>query len=408
MHPSGGQNNDRWTPGQPPPAVDPWQQSGGDQAEQDRDDQEFPSGESHYSVPPIVPTSGYADYAAPQHTSGFPTLNPPTGQYQPPSPVSPAFPPPPQQQQPYPPPPQQYPPSIQFPQQPPVVAQPPTATGFPAYAPPPPPGQPAPLPPPPRKSNTGLILGLVGGAIVLVLALCVGVAFATNLIGKKVSTDPTSRADNSTTAPGGDDSPTPDRTTANPTPVATARDLSTLDTASTDRTPFELKQFFPVDSFTGGGGETYTLTAAGFYSACENSGGTKFKALVKQNGCGNMAVGVYLNAAKTIMTGVMVMPLPAAANATNVFNGIKADSKLGLEFWIWCPPAGQTGADICASTTKGNAAYRQWWYSNFHRYMIIAIALHTDGRGKGDANALTKTDQDCLSHVVDALPIIRS
>jgi hypothetical protein len=230
------------------------------------------------------------------------------------------------------------------------------------------------------------------------------VAFATNLAGRKTTTDPTHRADRSST-PGNDVSPTPERTTASPTPRVTARELSTLDSSSTDQTPFTLDQFFPVTSFTGGGGETYTKTAAGFYSACENSGGTKFKALMKQNGCGNMAVGVYLNAAQNIMTGVMVMPLPTAANATNVFNGIKADSKLGLEFWLWCPPAGQPGANICTSNSRTNA-YRQWWYLNFHRYMIIAVALHTDGRAKGDATALTKTDQDCLSHVVDAIPNI--
>jgi hypothetical protein len=261
------------------------------------------------------------------------------------------------------------------------------------------------MPPPAKKSNTGLILGLVGGGLVLLLVICGGVAFAAGVFGDKnknrtgQSATATPGAGTASAAESPADSPTP-------SPVATARDLAALDDKSTDETPFELDQFFPVATFTGGGGEVYARAGYGFYSACENSGGDKFKALLNKNGCGNMAVGVYLNHDKTIMTGVMVIPLPNATNATAVYNGIKADSTIPPTFWIWCPPSGQPGANICASPDRNNA-YRQWFYGNYHRYLIVAIALHTDGRASNDEANLTKTDQDCRAHVLDALPVIR-
>jgi hypothetical protein len=218
--------------------------------------------------------------------------------------------------------------------------------------------------------------------------------------GKKTGQSSTATPGNGpTSADTPADSPTP-------SPVATARDLATLDDKSTDQTPFELDQFFPVASFTGGGGEVYTRAGYGFYSACNNSGGDKLKTLLTKNGCDNMAVGVYLNHDKTIMTGVMVIPLPNASNATTVYNGIKADATIPPTFWIWCPPSGQPGANICTSPDRNNA-YRQWFYGNYHRYLIVAIALHTDGRASNDEANLTKTDQDCRAHVLDALPVIR-
>jgi hypothetical protein len=270
----------------------------------------------------------------------------------------------------------------------------------------PPPFSGPPLSPLPRKSNTGLIIGLVGGGIVLVLLLCVGGAYAAGKLGNaaaKAATTPTYTLPTHGADPTGTQSDPADTDT--PTPTQTTRDATTLDDASTDQTPFVLTQFFPDDSFTGGGGETYTRSGTGFYSACENTGGTKMKALLQKNGCKDMAVGVYLNHDKSIMTGVMVIPLPNAGNATTVYNGIKADSTIPPEFWIWCPPSPEPGYKICTSADRDNA-YRMWYYGNYHRYLVVAIALHTDGRAKADQAALTKTDQDCRAHVVDAMLLI--
>jgi hypothetical protein len=401
VQPTGGQNN-QYSPGQqPPPAADPWnqQQPSGD---------EPVSAESYpqYSVPSADPATSLQHYAQPDADYG--------------APMSPAYDVPVYNQQPppvQPPPPLDYgfpqpgyvSPPPGYPQQqsaPPYLSQPVTAPPVqplyqpPAYAPP----QPV-LPPPVKKSNTGLILGLVGGGLVLLLVICGGVAFAAGLFNdnkdRKASQSATATPTDGTPSAAGsaEDSPPP-------SPVATARDLATLDDKSTDETPFELDQFFPAATFTGGGGEVYTRAGYGFYSACENSGGDKLKTLLTKNGCGNMAVGVYLNHDKTIMTGVMVVPLPNASNATAVYNGIKADSTIPPTFWIWCPPAGQPGANICTSADR-NKAYRQWFYGNYHRYLIVAIALHTDGRPSNDEVNLTKTDQDCRAHVLDALPVIR-
>ncbi len=404
MQPTGGQNN-RNSPGQqqPPPAVDPWSQQSGEEpvSAESYPQYSVPSADpatslQHYAPPPqdyaepVSPGYSNPDYATsapPDYGNAAPpnyaTSAPPDYGFPQPGYVSP--PPGYPQQQPPPPPPA-------------VYRQPPFP---PAYAPPPAYGPPP--PPPVKKSNTGLILGLVGGGLVLVLVICAGVAFAAGLFSDDSKKAGQTSSSGPTGGPSAVDSPD---NSPSPSPAATARDLATLDDKSTDETPFELNQFFPVATFTAGGGEAYTRSGYGFYNACDNSGGDKLKALMTKNGCGQMAVGVYLNKDKTIMTGVMVIPLPNATNATAVYNGIKADATIPPTFWIWCPPSPEPGAGICTSPDRNNA-YRQWFYGNYHRYMIVAIALHTDGRASNDEVNLTKTDQDCRAHVLDALPQIR-
>jgi hypothetical protein len=399
VQPSGGQNDGNWQPGQPPPAVDPWQQAA-------PPDESWPPAQPaptypSYEVPPLQspnapplntetgyggyqqPTSdpGHAGYQQPVSDpgyAGYPQSPPPYAQVSPP--VQPQYPPP----------------------------QP--TSGYGAYAPPPPPGyppQPGFLPPQPKKSNTGMIVGLVAGGIVLVLLVAVGGAYAAGAFGRPKASTSTPAALPTTTAPATPPTQTPDSTaTTTAPPAATSRDLATLDSSSTDQTPFQLEQFFPVPTFTGGSGQVYTRSGIGFYSGCENVGGARMKPILKTQGCGNMAVGVYLNADKSIMTGVMVIPLPSAANATNVFNALKADNRIPPEFWIWCPPSPEPGSSVCTSSTRNNA-YRMWLYGEYHRYFVVAIALHTDGRAKADEAALTKTDQECRSHVIDAIPLIR-
>jgi len=345
------------------------------------------------SAPPLHTDPGYGGYPQqPTSDPGYgyqqPTSDPGYGAYQQPPPVYAPAPP----AQP------QYPAS---PMQP--------TSGYGAYAPPPPgyPPQPGFLAPPPKKSNTGMIVGLVAGGVVLVLLVAVGGAYAAGAFGRPKVSPTTPVAAPTTTAPATPPSRTPESTaTTTAPPQATSRDLATLDSASTDQTPFQLEQFFPVPTFTGGSGQVYTRAGIGFYSGCENVGGTRMKPILKAQGCGNMAVGVYLNADKSIMTGVMVIPMPNSANATNLFNAIKADNRIPQEFWIWCPPAPEPGSGVCTSSTRNNA-YRMWLYGEFRRYFVVAIALHTDGRAKADEAALTKTDQECRSHVIDAIPLIR-
>jgi hypothetical protein len=305
-----------------------------------------------YSVPPVSPEPGFSDYAAPDQ-------NLPPADYSPPPEYTPPPPPPP-------------------------VYQPPA----PVYGPPP-----MYQPTPPRGPRTGLVIGSVAGGLVLALLVFVGVGYATGLFG-----GPDDQHDKAAPAP----SPSPSKRPS-PSPSASPPAASPLDNSSTDQTPFTLEHLFPHDSFTGAGGETYARNGVGFYSACENSGGDTLKGLLQQNGCGNMAVGVYLNKAQSIMTGVMVIPLPSAANATAVYDGIKADADIPPTFWIWCPPAPAPGAGICTSAGR-DKAYRQWYYGAFHRYLLIAVALHTDGRAQGDQAALTKTDEDCRTRVLADLP----
>ncbi|MEU6076726.1 hypothetical protein [Micromonospora sp. NPDC047074] len=89
----------------------------------------------------------------------------------------------------------------------------PAPGGYPGYGQPAQPQYGAPLPPP-QKSNKGLVIGLVAGAVVLVLAICgAGIGFVlVNDDDEPVvvaSSSPTPDAGGGNTSPGTDASPTP-------------------------------------------------------------------------------------------------------------------------------------------------------------------------------------------------------
>jgi hypothetical protein len=278
------------------------------------------------------------------------------------------------------------------------------------FGPPPVPSFVAPVPVRDPLGSPGALIGGLAGVLLMILVL----GFGTYAVlggegdngGERTQNAAANRGTTGTSGPSGRAAPTTPgaRTpTASPTPTQPAfRDASSLDSVNTDKTPMELTQFFPSASFSAEG-QSFTRSGAGFYSACENTGNTSVKDLMRKNSCGNMAVGIYLNADRSVMIGVMVIPLPGASNAKAVFDAVSASADLRSELNIWCPAAGEPGADLCSKQLPAST-YRYFGYLAFHRYAIIATGAYTDGRTKGDDAYVGKVDTLCIKHVVDSIP----
>jgi len=253
--------------------------------------------------------------------------------------------------------------------------------------------------PPQRGSNTGLIVGIIAGGLVLVLVL---IGIAAVALSKSGGT-PVSNASGGSN-PSTATSATPSRTPSATPSRATSRDLSTLDSVNTDRTPFEARQFFPEDSFTSRN-DTYALTGAGLKDACADVGGSRMSAVLAAHGCASMQVGVYLNTAKTVMTSVMVVPLPDAASASAVKSAMLSDTTLGNDLSFYCTRPPDPGSQLCATRVPD----LRWWYipETFHRYFVISLTVYTDGKTPTDNTVQKNASSDCLIQTLAAIPKIR-
>lgn len=277
--------------------------------------------------------------------------------------------------------------------------------GTPGYGPQPPSMPPMSsvpqLPPPPGAKRTGVpvFVWVIIGVLVASVVCCTALFVIGSLIEDddpkaRSSKAPTDSPSQSSSSSSQRPSPSPSR--------SSYRSGSTLDAASTDETPFDVSQFFHESSFTGSNGETFTLEAQGTYSACDKAGGTKTKSLMQANGCGTMAVGVYLNSAQDLMVGVMVIPLPAASNATAVFNAVDASGEMRADLSIWCPKAPTAGSKVCENRMSPSL-YRYFTYRAFHRYALIASNVYTDGRTSGNDSVVHKSGVACLTHVSESI-----
>lgn len=244
-----------------------------------------------------------------------------------------------------------------------------------------------PPPPPPKKSNTGLIVGLsVGGGAVVLIVIALVVVFGVVLAGNKTHHDVLPSSSDYT--PSFSDSPTP-------SPSPSTRDLTTLDSSSTDQTPFTQQQIFASQTVTGDDGTAYNLESAGAFSACSDSGNSSTEALMKAHGCGNMIVGVYTNDTAGLMISTMVLALPDASSATAIKSGLdaKGDEWNGLAYY--CPKSAAYYQTLCGSTN------RRWWGEAvaFHRYLIISMALLESG---ADPTGTTQQN-DAIDAVVNSV-----
>jgi hypothetical protein len=256
---------------------------------------------------------------------------------------------------------------------------------------------PPPGPPPPTKSNTGLLVGLLvgGGALVVVIGLLV----VFGLVLHARNSDKHHRADGTTFSSSASQTPSASPT---PSPSPTARDVATLDSSSTDQTPFTQEQIFSAQTVQGDDGTTYTLKSAGAFSACSDSGDASTQALMKAHNCGNMMVGVYSNDTAGLLVSTMVLALPDTASVSAIKSGLdgKGDAWNGLSYY--CPKSASYYSTVCGSTP------RRWWgvAQPFHRYLIISMALLENGSAPTGTTQQNEAIDAVTNGVEDAIPVI--
>ncbi len=289
---------------------------------------------------------------------------------------------------------------------PPVVPQPgygPLQPGYPAAPDPwaaapvsaaPTSGWPGPAgpPPPPPRSNTGMIVGLVGGGIVVLLLVVVGLV----LLLRQEDRKPPVANPNPTT--GTSASPT-----ERPSPTPNEKDPDTLDSAESDTATVTADALFGDASFTGDNDETYTLVGKSDTSACTGLGAGAVKDLMKKYDCGDMVVGVYLNDDEDLFSAVLVVPLDSDDDAEAAHGDIGADKQKYIDVLIYyCPSDGKPGADLCERKSDNLPT----WYASFttfHRYLLVAISLYTDGHRTSDLDEIDEMTTETIGHLTEVL-----
>ncbi|MGH3646162.1 MAG: hypothetical protein ACRDTM_03150 [Micromonosporaceae bacterium] len=247
-------------------------------------------------------------------------------------------------------------------------------------------------PPPPPKSNTGLILGLVGGGVVVLLLVVVGLVL---LFGQEDRKPPVAN-------PGGGSSASPSDS-AEPSPTPTEKDPESLDSKDTDTTSLTTRAIFGDSSFTGDNDETYSLVGTREASACTDVGGGKMKDLMKKYDCGRMVVGVYLNEQEDLFSAVVVVPLESKDDAESAHSDILADKQKYIDVLVYyCPSTGKPGAKLC----KRSSDNLPTWYASFtafHRYLLVAISLYTDGHRSDDVDEIDDMTTETVGHITEVL-----
>ena len=83
-------------------------------------------------------------------------------------------------------------------------------------------------------------------------------------------------------------------------------------------------------------------------------------------------------------------------------DAVKNDPALRGELWVWCPNAPDPGSKVCAGKLTGT--YRYFTYNVYHRYVIIASNVYTDGRAKGTDATLFALGAACVDEVIASIP----
>lgn len=237
-------------------------------------------------------------------------------------------------------------------------------------------------PPPPPKSNTGLIVGLISGIVVLLLVAGVVGLF---LFGGQDKENPVANPSGAASA-----SPSEESVTASPTPEGT--DPESLDSEDTDETSLTTRAIFPDRSFTGDDDETYTLSGTLETDACTGVGSGKVKSLMKEYDCDRMVVGVWLNEDEKLFSALLVIPFASDDTADDVHSDLTADKQEMINaLTYYCPSDGKPGAKLCS---RGSDNLPTWYasFTTFHRYLFVAISLYTDGhrtKDMSDVDAFT-------------------
>ncbi|MGH3727837.1 MAG: hypothetical protein ACRDTU_03685 [Micromonosporaceae bacterium] len=244
------------------------------------------------------------------------------------------------------------------------------------------------VPPPPAKSNTGLIVGLISGAVVLLLVAGVVGLF---LYSSDERQNPVA---NPSAAASGTPSESP---SSSPSPEGT--DPESLDSAETDETSLSTATIFPDTSFTGDSGEEYALAGTLKTSACTGVGSGAAKSVMRDNDCDDMVVGVWLTSDEKLFSALLVIPFETDSVADEVHSDLVQDKQDVIDaLTYYCPSDGKPGAKLC----KRDSDNLPTWYasfSTFHRYVFIAISLYTDGHRTKDMSTVDDVTSDTVGYV---------
>ncbi len=186
-------------------------------------------------------------------------------------------------------------------------------------------------------------------------------------------------------SPGPDDqSSAPAPETSEPgfdSPTAEAFDWNSLNSSSTDPTPFTQDSLLP-QSFVDSQNITYALEAAGEKKCVQSTMSENVQSVLDKYGCKEAMTGSYLEDSSVekvssnndILISVQIWPFPDATTATAVEKALAAASN--KQFSIWCPTTGP-GAAPCNSQNYYSAA--SWWsLQSDYRYVVEATAVYTN------------------------------
>jgi hypothetical protein len=237
---------------------------------------------------------------------------------------------------------------------------------------------------PPAKGNRGRTFAIIGAVVVLA-----GAAGGTYMLTKgsggspksKPTAAPTATATASTPeTPGNssfpDNSYTSSRGGTAPPSAASAPGGATLDSATTDKTPFT-QAGMVASTFTDAKNVAYSLKTSSI-KTCDKVGDAAVETIVKSATCTQFMAASWTDTDNRIIVSAMIIPYQDAATASKVYD--KLGSAHTGDYNQWCPPSGQTGADTCTKLAKAGNVSREGKFGSFHRYVLITTAVYTDLR----------------------------
>ncbi|WP_039819134.1 hypothetical protein [Nocardia otitidiscaviarum] len=154
-----------------------------------------------------------------------------------------------------------------------------------------------------------------------------------------------------------------------PVSTAPAFDWGTLQSATTDTTPFTSEALLP-HSFRDAMNVEYTLRAGGVQDCITTEMSQNVKDILAQYNCTHMVAGSYVDHSNQILVSVNVLALPTSSDADSLYETMKGQ----VQDWaVWCPQQGP-GASVCDSYI--GAATRSGWGSKSYRYVYKSTALY--------------------------------
>lgn len=154
-----------------------------------------------------------------------------------------------------------------------------------------------------------------------------------------------------------------------PVSTAPAFDWGTLQSATTDTTPFTSEALLP-HSFRDAMNVEYTLRAGGVQDCITTEMSQNVKDILAQYNCTHMVAGSYVDHSNQILVSVNVLALPTSSDADSLYETMKGQ----VQDWaVWCPQQGP-GASVCDSYI--GSATRSGWGSKSYRYVYKSTALY--------------------------------